>query len=186
MPLPRIETARLRLRPLALDDVDDLHRIMTDPDVRRYLWDDRAMTREEAQSVIRDSVGSFATRGFGLWMVIQVGSGALLGFCGLRCAGDPPEVDAPEGDPPEVELLYCLVPSHWGRGLATEAARAALRYGFEENGIERIVAGADAANEASVRVMERAGMTFQKRATSGQRELVYFAITRQQFRNADH
>jgi RimJ/RimL family protein N-acetyltransferase len=59
-----------------------------------------------------------------------------------------------------VELLYGLYQNFWGRGLATEAARAVLRFGFEEVGLEEILACADLDNPASVRVMERLGMSY--------------------------
>ncbi len=176
MTLPLIETARLRLRPFIPDDLGELHRFWTDPEVRRYLWDGRTISREQAEAVLQSSLVSFQTHGFGQWAVIHARHGSLIGFCGLRCTGDPPEV----------ELLYGIAPPYWGQGLATEAARAVLRYGFEEKQLARIVASADTPNVASVRVMERAGMRFERygRFDSGG-EAVYFAMSREEFQPGD-
>jgi ribosomal-protein-alanine N-acetyltransferase len=77
----------------------------------------------------------------------------LIGFCGFWHFHEPPEL----------ELLYGIAPDHWHKGLATEAANAMIRYGFDVLRFERIVASTDAANTASVRVMERAGLRFWKR-----------------------
>jgi ribosomal-protein-alanine N-acetyltransferase len=99
--------------------------------------------------------------------------GPLAGFCGLRLFGDPPTV----------EVLYGLLPAYWGQGLATEAAMAMLRFGFEELGLERIYAGADPPNTASFCVMERLGMTFSKRIVAGGLEAIYYEISRTDFQS---
>jgi ribosomal-protein-alanine N-acetyltransferase len=77
-------------------------------------------------------------------------------------------------DPPELELLYGLAPAHWGRGFATETAEALIQYGFDTLGWDVIQACTDAPNEASVRVMERLGLHFERRAMiNGLDTLVY-------------
>src|SRR5262249_49467004 len=117
-----IDTARLRLRPYRESDLDALHALWTDPQVRRYLWDDAVIERRLAAEVMRASIASTDALGFGHWAVCRGNGGALIGFCGFR----------PLDDSADIELLYGLAPPHWGRGLATEAARAMLRFGFEE------------------------------------------------------
>ena len=175
MPIAVIETARLQMRPFALGDLDDLHRLFTDPGVRRYLLDDQVVGREWVEEEIAGSLGRFEMHDGGLWSVSLKGDGALAGFCGYR----------PFHDPPELQLLYGLAPTYWGRGLATEAARAMIRYGFEELGFTRIVASADAPNAASLRVMERAGLTFAKRVTVNGLDTVYYARARALYRPDD-
>ncbi|SRR5712692_6003509 len=165
----KLETARLRLRPCTLEDLDALHRFWTDPDVRRYLWDDQIISREQAEAVVHSSLASFQAHGFGFWAVTLAGDGAMVGFCGLPLTGDPPEV----------ELLYGIAPSSWGQGLATEAAQAVLRYGFKELHLARIVGGADVPNVASLRVLEKLGMTFTRRVRTEYGEVVSFALTRE-------
>jgi ribosomal-protein-alanine N-acetyltransferase len=173
--LPELETDRLRLRPLAPGDLDAMHRIWADPEVRRYLWDREEVSREVAAGVISDSAACFEERGFGLWVVIDKEIVEPIGFCGIwRFEGRP-----------GFELAYGLSPAHWGKGLATEAARAAIRYGFEDLGFERIAASADTPNFASLRVMQKAGMTYEKREVRGDQDTTYYAISRQDFRAAN-
>lgn len=78
-------------------------------------------------------------------------------------------------------MLYGFAPENWGKGLATEAAQEAIRYGFEQVGLERIYVGADPPNEASFRVMERIGMTFLRRTTVGELEAIYYILRRDEF-----
>ncbi len=173
-----LETQRLVLAPATLADVDDLHRLWTDARVRRYLWDDRSIDRHTAEDQVRASLESFACRGFGLWVVRLRGDAATLaGFCGLRELGEPPH--------PEVELLYGLAPTHWGRSYATEASRAVLAYAFERLALPRIVAGADPPNAASLRVMRRLGMHPVGRRTVDGVEADYAELTRDLFRRSD-
>jgi ribosomal-protein-alanine N-acetyltransferase len=75
---------------------------------------------------------------------------------------------------PEVELIYSLEPDYWGGGLATEASRGLLRFGFEEIGVDRIFAGTDLPNLNSLRVMERLGLVFFGRIRIGLVETVYY------------
>jgi RimJ/RimL family protein N-acetyltransferase len=99
----------------------------------------------------------------------------LIGFCGFRLFGEAREV----------ELLYGIAPAEWGRGFATEAAQAMLRFGFEELGFDRVLAGADTPNIASFRVMEKIGMTLAKRPGIDGPEVVYYGISRKEFRPAN-
>lgn len=172
MIVKRIETARLWLRPCSVDDLDGLHRLWTHADMRRYLWDDETISRDVALTAIRSSEESFRTDGFGLWLVHLRDLDAAAGFCGFRHFGEPPEV----------EILYGIAPDLWGRGLATEAAHAMLRLGFEENGFARVYAGADPPNAASFRVMEKTAMRFSKRISIDGRDVIYYVIEKQDFK----
>lgn len=169
-----IETARLWLRPLAPEDLDAIHHVWTEPGVRRYLWDGKAISREKAASVLARNAGYFEERGVGLWAVLRGEREELIGFCGFW----------PFGDASRFELAYGLAPSHWGAGLATEMARAAIRYGFEEAGFERITASADTPNMASLRVMQKAGMRYEKREVRDGQDTTYYSISREDFRAA--
>jgi ribosomal-protein-alanine N-acetyltransferase len=166
-----IDTARLRLRPYRDSDVDALHRLWTDPDVRRYLWDDKVIAHDVAAETMRASMTSTAQHGFGHWAVCLSGHDELIGFCGLKFLDDIPEV----------ELLYGLAPAYWHRGLATEAAHAMLRFGFETIGLTRIYAITDTPNTASAAVMQRLGMQFEKRFEHNGLDSVRYVITREQF-----
>ena len=157
----RIETCRLQLRPFTLGDVDELHRLWTDAHVRKYLWDDKLIPRETTKSIIENSVTSFEINRFGLWAVLPQSEEMLIGFAAFWYFHEPPKL----------ELLYGIAPAHWNKGLATEVARALIRYGFEELSFERIDASTDAGNLESARVMEKVGMVFQKRENTNGLEI---------------
>jgi [ribosomal protein S5]-alanine N-acetyltransferase len=172
MKLIKIETERLRLRPLTTNDLDDLHRLWTDADVRKYLWDDQVISKEQAEEVITSSIESFETNGFGFWAVLPKDEESLIGFCGFRFFGEAQEI----------EILYAVAPANWGQGLASEAARAMMRCGFEDHGFDKIYAGADPPNAASFRVMEKIGMKFAKRPRINDVEAIYYVLSKKDFR----
>jgi ribosomal-protein-alanine N-acetyltransferase len=166
-----IETARLRLRPVAMSDLDAIHELWTDPGVRKYLWDDEVIPIGQAASVIETSRSLFEEDGYGLWVVCPRDEETIIGFCGYWFFHDPPEL----------ELLYGIATAQWGRSLATEAARAMIGHGFEKLSFNRIQASTDGLNQASVRVMEKAGMTFDKRTLTNGLDTIYYSITREAF-----
>lgn len=172
---PEIQSARLSLRPYTTEDVDSLHHLWTMGEVRKHLWDDVVISREQAASVVRESTACFETHGFGQWVVLSGSEKPLVGFCGFRFFGEQREI----------ELLYGIAPVYWGRGLATEAARAALRYGFEECGFERVYAGADPPNAASFRVMQKLRMSFSRRTRIDGVEAIYYVLLREEFEPDD-
>jgi RimJ/RimL family protein N-acetyltransferase len=171
---PRLATVRLRLRPVALDDLGALHDLWTDAEVRRYLWDDQVIPRERVAAEIDASIASFDAHRFGMWRLALPDSPRLVGFCGLRLFGEPEEV----------EVVYGLATALWGRGLATEAAREVLRYGFERLGLARIFGRTDPPNLPSRRVLERLGMTLVREHRIGEVEVVEYVIERRAFRGA--
>ncbi len=164
------------MRPFAMDDVDDLHRMWVDPDVRKFLWDDQIISRETAVAVVEGSIDSFAQFDLGLWAICFKDDPKLAGFGGLRYFTE----DGSEQS--EVEILYGVAPEHWGRGVATEAARAILRYGFEAIGLDQIYAGADPPNAGSFRVIEKLGMKFARRTVVNGLEAIYYAMNCEDYR----
>ncbi|NJL21282.1 MAG: GNAT family N-acetyltransferase [Leptolyngbyaceae cyanobacterium SM1_3_5] len=108
----------------------------------------------------------FAAHGWGQCCVFLRESNDLIGFCGFRIMEGLP---APQ-------LSYGLAPSRWGQGLATEMALRMIEFGFEECGFKQIVGSTDFANAASQRVMEKAGMRFQRRVEQNGLDVVYLAI----------
>lgn len=169
--IPEIESARLRLRPFREADVAELHRLWTDPGVRKYLWDDEVIPLARAASTVSVSVECARRHGVGMWCVLLRPAGPLVGFCGFRFI---PGV-------PEPELLYGLAPEYCGRGLATEAARAALTFIFATRPDEKILAGADAPNLSSFRVMRRLGMRRREGGLAAVPGAVYYEISRGEF-----
>jgi [ribosomal protein S5]-alanine N-acetyltransferase len=156
-----IETERLALRRLTLNDLDALAAIYADEDVLAY-----EQTKEELEWIINIYYGQY---GFGLWATTLKETNEFIGRCGLL----PWTIDGRE----EVEVAYLLAKEHWGRGLGTEAARAILAYGFEELHLSRLICLIDPANEASVTVAMKIGMSLEREADiDGEPTLVYSAV----------
>jgi [ribosomal protein S5]-alanine N-acetyltransferase len=176
MPL-ELRTARLVLRPIVPADRTALHQLWTHPEVRRFLWDDRVIDLATVDGVIEASAASFAADGFGHFALRESeagpragagAAGALIGSCGLHRS-------RPGAEP---ELLYSLAPDCWQRGFATEAARAVVADAFTRLGLPRVRARADVPNRASLRVMERLGMSCEGESVEGGSSLLSYALAR--------
>jgi ribosomal-protein-alanine N-acetyltransferase len=166
-----LETKRLRLRPLAEADVDELHALWSSPGVRKYLWDDEVIACQRTASLVEESLRLFATHGYGLWGARFHDREELVGFGGFWYFHTPPKL----------ELLYGIAPEHWNRGLATEIAHALIRYGFEELEFCEVRASTDAPNAASARVLEKAGLRFERRAVVDGLETLFYSLPRSAF-----
>ena len=149
-----LETERLLLRRFTADDLEGLLELDADPEVMRYVTGGIPTSREELeQEVLPAFLGYYEQyAGFGFWAAVEKGTGLLVGWFHLR-----PET--PER-PADVELGYRLRRSAWGKGYATEGARALIAKGFTELGVERVYATTMVVNVASWRVMEKAGLRF--------------------------
>jgi RimJ/RimL family protein N-acetyltransferase len=153
------ETERLVLRRFTEEDVDNLVELHADPAVMRYINGGRPTPRAE----IRDGVLPRAMRyhddrpACGRWAAVEKASGEFIGWFALR-PPEPPGSDRGDTDPGTVELGYRLRRSAWGKGYATEGARALIEKSFLEYGVRRVVAYTMAVNTASRRVMEKAGL----------------------------
>jgi [ribosomal protein S5]-alanine N-acetyltransferase len=150
-----LSTERLVLRPVTAGDHAALLAHWTQPAVRRFLFDGAALSAAEVAETIEESIGDFAARGFGIWL-IELGTptgpvstaAGLVGTAGLRPLGDT-----------GLEIFYSLAPGAWGHGYATEAARAVVEYGLGPLGLPEVLAEVDEGNAASVAVVKRLGMT---------------------------
>ena len=127
-----LSTERLVLRPVTTDDHAAVLAHWTQPDVRRFLFDGAALSGVEVAETIEESIGDFAARGFGVWL-IELGSTAdLIGTAGLRPLGSS-----------GLEIFYSLAPGAWGHGYATEAARAVVEYGLGPLGLPEVLGRLD-------------------------------------------
>ncbi|MDL4812711.1 GNAT family N-acetyltransferase [Actinomadura opuntiae] len=146
-----IETERLSLRPFREDDLDGLYAYQSLPEVARFLyWEPR--DREESRSFLREKMAASALEKEGDWLVLAIewrATGDLVGEVNLQWRSREHR---------QGEIGYILNPAFHGRGIATEAAGAVLRLGFEGLGLHRIVGRLDGRNAASARVLERLGM----------------------------
>jgi len=167
-----LETERLRLRPFKPDEWAGLARFYADDTVMRHMLPGRGLKRAEAEERAKSNIHNFndhwARMGFGVWAVEDRAQGRLIGQCGLRFV---PEAEA-------VELLYLLNKTHWGRGLATEAARAAVEFAFGPARLEKLVAFTDPQNAASQKVLSKLGFLDQGEREIWQRKVRWFEQAR--------
>ncbi len=146
-----IETKRTFLRKFTMDDLDDLSAIFSNPRVMKYLGlHCQPISREETREILESIIRLWQNRGYGRMAVISKENNKLIGIAGLRYF---------EGD---AELFYLLDEPYWGKGLATEIAKAVLQYGFEVHNFPRIIAATRPANAATLRVLDKLGMNFEK------------------------
>jgi RimJ/RimL family protein N-acetyltransferase len=149
-----VETERLLLRPWRPDeDLDPLAALNAEPEVMRWIAPNRPLRRDESAAQLERIVAHWDEHGFGLWAVEPRAEAAgCIGFAGLAIPSFLPDVL------PAVEVGWRLAPAWWGRGLATEAARASVRYGFETLGLSAVISTIEPGNERSLRVAEKLGM----------------------------
>ena len=145
------KTDRLVLRRWRADDRVPFARINADPEVMEFFVS--PLTLEESDAFVDRIEADFAEHGFGLWAVEEIGAGRFIGFTGLISQTFEAHFT------PAVEVGFRLARPAWGKGYATEAAREALRYGFEAAGLTEIVSMTAVQNVRSRAVMRRLGMT---------------------------
>ncbi|MGD1918499.1 MAG: GNAT family N-acetyltransferase [Pleurocapsa sp.] len=160
-----LRTERLSLHPCQMSDLDAMHQLWTEADIRRFLFDDRQITNEEAKSFIETSVMSFASHGYGIWIFFELQSTQVAGFSGLL-----------HSLPSSPSLIFGTHPQLWGRGYAKEATLAVLRYTLDVLGLKKVEADVDEPNTASIRVVEALGMSRTRRAFVNGRPLLYYEI----------
>lgn len=161
-----LETERLILQTWTMSDADALYEILRDAEVVRYIADGRPFSREKVREFLIWAKNYQRENGFCRWKVIEKQSGEIIGSCGFA---------RPHGTT-EIELGYLFAKKYWGRGLATEAARAATQYGFEKFGFPEIIALTDLENSASRKVLEKIGFVRRGVETfGGEESLVYLA-----------
>lgn len=165
-----LETPRLRLEPWLPDEWIALRPIATDPEVMRYISDGQPWPEDQIHEFIERQIRHYSTRGFCLWKLVDRSNGRVIGFCGLQ------PVAIAERD--EVEIGWWLARDMWAHGLATEAARVALADGFQRAGLQRVIAIAQPANRASIRIMEKLGMRYERDAVHKDIEVVLYSIAR--------
>lgn len=145
-----IETPRLLLREFTIDDAGLIYELNRDPAVTRYTGDP-VRDIEHGAVILRDTImPQYVLYNHGRWAVIEKSELRFIGWCGLKARPERNETD----------LGYRFLASAWGRGFATEAAYASLRYGFDKLHLQRIVGRAMPGNLASLRVLEKCRMSY--------------------------
>jgi ribosomal-protein-alanine N-acetyltransferase len=167
----QIETPRTRLVPWEEDDWAPFQRLCRDPRVMRHIWGGALWNEEKAREFVARQRRCLAERGYCMWKVTAPHEAGPLGLCGLQ----------PLAGTDEIEIGWWLVPELWGQGIATEAARAVLRFGFEDAALGHIAAVAMPDNGASIRIMEKLGMSLVGPAMHKGHAVVKYSIARERF-----
>jgi len=150
-----LETKRLVLRHLVMDDLDELFALYRDPEVRRY-FPEGVLSLEETKEELEWFLNGHPRHPeLGLWGTVHKETGKFIGRCGLL----PWTIDGRD----EVEVAYLLAKPFWGQGLGTEAAKGILQYGFETLKLPRLICLIDPGNISSQKVAKKIGMTLERR-----------------------
>ena len=170
MPIP-LETERLVIRPYRDADATPLHDVFGSPEVMK--WTPSAPSKDVAETAQRlGRTMAFTARqppGLGLWALELRATAEFLGQVGLFPV---------EGKGPEVEVAYELAPRAWGRGYATEAARAFVDFAFRELGLSRIVSSVEIGNNVSKHILDRLGFRLVRHEPGERRSFDHFALER--------
>jgi len=165
-----LETERLIFRHFLPDDLDSLYVLYSDREVRQYL-PEGTLTYEETKEELEWFLDGHPQHPqLGLWATIYKATNQFIGRCGLL----PWIID----QRPEVEVAYMLAKAYWGQGLGTEAAQAILNYGLEKLHLPRLICLIDRENQASIRVAQKIGMTFEKEGSDEKGPYLLFSIER--------
>jgi RimJ/RimL family protein N-acetyltransferase len=151
--LPELETARLSLRRFEIDDAPCVVELLNQPSFIRNIGDRGVRNDADARRYLRDGpMAMYDKFGFGLWRASRRADGAFVGMCGLLKRDILPDVD----------VGYAFLPEHWGQGYASEVAGACLELGARRFGLKRIIGVVSEHNVASIRVLEKIGMRFDR------------------------
>jgi RimJ/RimL family protein N-acetyltransferase len=165
-----LETERLILRMLREDDAEAYARICADPEVMRFIGG--PLSQFEAWRHMASVVGHWHLRGYGPWAVEEKSSGKLMGRIGFF---------NPAGWP-GFELGWTLGREFWGKGYATEGARRALKYAFEEMDRDHVISLIHPENKASIKVAERLGEKVEGQTKLFDHEVLIYGIDRGEWR----
>ena len=164
-----LQTERLRLRHMEPGDAEFMLGLLNDPGWHRFIGDHGIRTVDGAREhIVKGPIAMVARLGFGFYLVERKADGRPLGLCGL----------AKRDFLDDVDIGYAFLPQHWGRGYAFEAARGVLAHAKHDIGLKRIVATVRAENAASIKLLEKLGLRFERtfQAPDSTRELQLFAM----------
>src|ERR1051325_7272568 len=164
-----LETEHLSLRAFIEVDAEPFFKLNTNPDVLRFVPDKALVDVDQARQMLLDHpIADYQKHGFGRCACILKSSGENIGFAGLKYLEELGEVD----------VAYRLMRAYWGLGLATEAARASVRFGFTELGLKKIIGLVMPENIASVRVLEKTGLRYTETVMLWGYQFAKYVITK--------
>ncbi len=146
-----LETERLLLRELSVKDASHFYELNNDSEVLNFTGDEPFQNIEQARAFL-ENYDHYSLYGFGRWAVISKENESFLGWCGLNYSKELDEFD----------VGFRFFRKYWNQGFATEAAQACVNYGISELKIPEILGRAMKKNAASIKVLEKIGMTYSK------------------------
>lgn len=164
-----LETERLTLRQFTLMDAPFILELLNTPTWLRFIGDRGVRSLEDAENYLRNgSIKSYEVNGFGFYAVVEKESQKLIGMCGLIKRDNLDDID----------IGFAFLPDLIGKGYGTEAAQAILNYSLNQLKIKRLVAIVNPDNVASISVIKKIGMKFEKLIAFGEekKELMLFGI----------
>jgi len=166
-----LDTKRLYLREFTLDDAQNFIDLNSNPNVIRYTGDSRIESIEKAKEILAAITFPQYKNKLGRWAVHLKSTNEFLGWCGLKYIEQLNEID----------LGYRFFEQHWGKGYATESAKAVLEYGFSKLGLSEIVARAAVENINSHKVLKKVGMRFEKEGVEHGNHILKYRLNKTQY-----
>lgn len=167
-----LETERLIIREHVLSDAPFFFTLNSNYNVVKYTGDSSFKTIEEAEKIVQYVMNQYKENGYGRWLVGEKETGNPIGWCGLKFHIDTKETD----------LGYRLLESAWGKGYATESAKACIDYGFNHFNLNRIIGDAMKENTASINVFKKLGMTYLKDSLLDNIESVVYELKKENYK----
>ena len=167
-----LETERLIIREHVLSDAPFFFTLNSNYNVVKYTGDSSFKMIEEAEKIVQYVINQYKENGYGRWLVAEKETGNPIGWCGLKFHTDTKETD----------IGYRLLESAWGKGYATESAKACIDYGFKHFNLNRIIGDAMKENTASINVFKKLGMTYLKDSLLDNIESVVYELKKENYK----
>ena len=167
-----LETERLIIREHVLSDAPFFFTLNSNYNVVKYTGDSSFKLIEEAEKIVQYVINQYKENGYGRWLVAEKETGNPIGWCGLKFHTDTKETD----------IGYRLLESAWGKGYATESAKACIDYGFKHFNLNRIIGDAMKENTASINVFKKLGMTYLKDSLLYNIESVVYELKKENYK----
>lgn len=167
-----LETERLIIREHVLSDAPFFFTLNSNYNVVKYTGDSSFKMIAEAEKIVQYVMNQYKENGYGRWLVAEKETGNPIGWCGLKFHTDTKETD----------IGYRLLESAWGKGYATESAKACIDYGFNYFNLNRIIGDAIKENTASINVFKKLGMTYLKDSLLDNIESVVYELKKENYK----
>lgn len=169
------ETTRFYLREFEESDAEHIFALDSNPDVLKFIGTPVLTDIKQAEQILAHILGQYDKYGIGRWCVIDKDSGAFLGWSGLKYETQV------RSEFNYYDVGYRLLPRYWGKGVATETAKAAIKFGFDQLDLETISGATEAEHHASIHVLKKCGLKENGTFLFEDAKCNWFTITREEF-----